>query len=318
MKTSPLLVSEKKVQNEIMSTDVFVKVCDNTGKFTSREVDKDVDACFTMFSDFEKKYSRFLKNNALADFNSSEKTDLSKDTDLLNMISLSQKYSQMTGGVFDITILPDLINEGYEISKKEGYRAKSAKTAPNSFSYKDIYIERTTVTKPKGLKIDLGGIGKGYIIDKVSAFLRAKYTNFLVFAGGDIYFSGHDLVNNYEYWASDLENPKTNEEGLLTFTLSNKSIATSGINRRNWIKDGKTKNHLINPKTHQSVSGDIVSATVVSDTTTDADALAKSMVIMGTEKALDFSNKLKIATLIVDKNVGIHMSPEMEKYVWKE
>jgi len=328
---------QKEIKNEIMATDILICIYDEEPK---EEIQKSIDESFKIFRDIEKRFSRFLPNNELSSFNSfgllkNPKENIQLSDDLYQMLEKSLSFNKFTNGAFDISILPNLINEGYNISKTKGYYKpsilNSKSNSPTLQSSSNLNTVKTskimdlvlnkqekTVTKPLALKIDLGGIAKGYAVDKVSKFLKEKYSNFLIDAGGDIYSSGIDLKNNYQYWAIDIENPLLTNISSDTLIVSDKGIATSGINRRKWTKDGIQKNHIINPKTGKSVSNDILSVTVITDTATQSDVLAKSLLIMGIEKGIKFSEEKEIASYFIDKNLKIFKSSKINKYIWKE
>lgn len=269
-----------------MATDVFVSVCDPL--ILEKEIESDVNLAFDIFRDFEQRFSRFIEGNELWKYNHTEKNPHISG-DLSNMLEKATFYHKFTNGLFDVSVLPNLISEGYP---------------------------SPTLTEHNKL-VDLGGIGKGYIVDKVSAFLRQKYENFLVDAGGDIFCSGKDLVNNYDYWAIEIENPQNQQKSFDTLTLTNMAVATSGINRKKWTKDGASKNHIIDPKTGKSLDNELLTATVVADNTIEADVLAKALLIMGLDKGMRFSEENKIASLFIDKNLNVYKSSKINQYVWQ-
>lgn len=307
---------QKEIKTAIMSTDVYVGIAsNNSDNSILPEINKDLDHCFAMFSDFEQKYSRFIKDNELYAFNlASGWIDVSPE--LCELLQLATKYYQYTSGIFDISVYKKLIAEGYDQSFKDKSSIKYESEIGES-NLIDLKFAAGKVYKPKDLLIELGGIGKGYIVKKVTEFLSQKYHNFVVDAGGDIYFSGVDVKNGYNYWASDLEHPLDVNKTLLTLVVSNKGVATSGINKRKWIKNHEQKNHLINPKTGQSVTGNILSVTVVADDIVFADIMAKTLLIMGQKNGLKFCEQQKIAALFVDTDANLFLSHAINQYVWQ-
>ena len=312
---------EKEIKNQIMATDIFVCIADE--KISQKEIREDVEKAFGIFKDIENRFSRFLPNNELFFFNKSS-GNIKLSYDMLEMLERSLHYHKFTNGAFDISILPNLLSEGYNVSKKSGYyKANSKNNSPSLPSFSKITdlvldIENNTATKPKDLKIDLGGIAKGFAVDKISKFLRQKYQNFLVDAGGDIFAAGTDLKNNCPYWAVEIENPIEPDKSTDILMLSNRAVATSGVNRRKWIKDGQKKNHIIDPKTGKSVYTGLLSVTVVANTTIEADVLAKSLLIMGIKKGLILCEINSIPAYFMDDNLKINRSTKINGYVWKE
>jgi len=304
------------LKNDIMATDIRLILLDEI--ITEAEMEEDCKKAIDMFKRFESKFSRFIEDSELSRFNQ-KSGEFQASTDLLTMIKLSQKYFARTKGYFDITILPYLLNEGYQKSKKNNYDDNlSNETKHDAARYylNDLKISKYKVDKPEGLMIDLGGIGKGYIVDKVSKVLKRKYRNFLVDAGGDIYVSGKNIEMQYNYWAVDVENPVKNDESIVTLVLSDKAVATSGVNRRKWTKDGTQKNHLIDPNTGKSVDNSMLTVTVVLRTVLDADIMAKTILLMGLDDGMEYANNKKISAFIITKDLRTYCSDRMNKYVW--
>jgi FAD:protein FMN transferase len=308
---------QKEIKMEIMSCDVYIGIVENDSlNFPLNELEKDVDIAFAMFKSFEKKYSRFIKDNELYKFNIASGW-LDTSLEIFELLELSVKYYKYTSGIFDISVYQNLMHEGYDKSLKNGSLVNYHELSSyKKHSVADLQFKDGKVYKPKGLLIEFGGLGKGYVVKKVSAFLAKKYKNFIIDAGGDIYFSGVDLKNGYNYWACDIENPTHVEKNLATLLISNKGVATSGINRRKWIINDIQKNHLINPKSGKSVPQDILSVTVVSNDIIFSDIMAKSLLIMGTDIGLDFCEKHKIAALYVDAKIQLRLSSKMKEHLW--
>lgn len=309
---------EKEVKNEIMATDVYIGIASETAN--DRDLKEAIKVVFDEIRSFEKRFSRFIPNNELAQFNVPA-NEVHISADLLEMLKFSKYYYEKTDGIFDICILETLLKEGYRKSKTKDFYDPGSEELPESeYSISNIKIDEltSTVIKPKNLTIDLGGIGKGYIVKKVAEMLCIANENFIVDAGGDMYVAGKDLKHKYDYWAVDIENPLDSSESLATLMVSNKGVATSGVNKRKWLKNNEVKNHIIDTRTNASVENRVVTVTVVSDSAVESDVYAKSLLVMGREEGLKFSEANKLASFFIEKDLKFYMSPEMEKYVWKK
>lgn len=306
---------QKEIKMEIMSCDLYFGVIANSD--TAVGVEHDIAVAIAMFEAFQTKFSRFIYNNELYRFNCSSGW-IQVSAELYDLLTLAKKYYQYTSGIFDISVYQNLLKEGYDKSFKDfssvTYQQLQQQTKRN---FTELQLQVGKVYKPADLMVEFGGIGKSYMVQKVAAFLSAKYQNFIVDAGGDIYFSGVDIINGYPYWACDIENPNNKEHILATLMLSNKGVATSGINRRNWLKNSAAKNHLINPATGKSVGPKILTVTVVADDIVFADVMAKSLLIMGEELGLEFCAKNNIAAFYVDNELRTKYSNEMQHYLWQ-
>lgn len=298
----------KEVSGEIMKTDVLCEIlCDKTDEALANVC---LEQAFGMFRDFEARYSRFLRNNDLWRFNVGETTVLSEE--LFDIVRLAKKYHEATRGIFDPSILSAMETEGYR-----GVYAEHVVEKAGDFSELVLNESARTVLKPKGLMIDLGGIGKGYVVDKVARFLGERFEHFLVDAGGDLFASGTNRKEGYDYWAIDVEDPTHSGKSVALLLLKDMAVATSGRNRRHWIKDGREKHHIVDPITQESASSDFLSVTVVAANTVEADVLAKTFFIAGKEKGIRMAETSGVPALFIDKQGNIIHNQFIEPYVWK-
>jgi len=298
----------KEMRGKIMKTDIVCEVlcADN---------DEDralfyVKQAFEMFRDFEQRYSRFVAGNELWQMNMSEKIQISDE--LFDIIKQTQRYYEITGGMFDPSILPALESSGY-VGAYENYATQER----NDFSQLVLDEENGIVIKPKNLMIDLGGIGKGFIVDTVARFLGEQFENVLVDAGGDIAVRGVNAKEGYPYWAIDIEHPQNTDESVALLLLKDMAVATSGRNRRHWMHKGQDMHHIIDPITQKSASHDLLSVSVVASTATEADVFAKTLFIAGREKGKAMAEALQLPAVFIDKDGIAVCNHSIEPYVWK-
>jgi FAD:protein FMN transferase len=317
-----MVTVERTVSKDIMQTDIYLCIHSDLSEST---VEADLDRCLLLFREFEHNFSRFKTGNELDRLNNSEKVVVGKE--MLDILLLCKKFYKQTQGLFDPTIYNSLVAEGYSQSfeklAKNGIAENKEEIIYSKPNYSLVRIDEknSTVSKPKTLKLDFGGIGKGFIVDKVSEFLKNRYADFCVNAGGDIFVSGTDKAKKYPYWAIDLENPFVFEKQkteMPLFLLSNQAIATSGVNRRKWQQDDKVKNHIINPSTSQSIENELFTVTVVADTTVSADVLAKVILIKDLEAGLKHCQTIHCPAVLIAKNGKIYFTEDAKKYVWNE
>jgi thiamine biosynthesis lipoprotein ApbE len=115
---SSLFVAEKKLYGEIMSCDTYIKITSTDN--TKEKLGTSIESCIDTMKKFEQNYSRFIENNELTNFNKSQGT-IEVSNELLQMVAVSQKLYEQTDHIFDIGILPALIDEGYVRNKKLGF-----------------------------------------------------------------------------------------------------------------------------------------------------------------------------------------------------
>ena len=300
----------------MLGTEIYFSIFSD--KHSKEEIISDFNYLISYISDFEKKYSRFIPGNFLFEFNSS--TTSTVDPEFVEILVLCKKYYKITHGVFNPCLLPILLSEGYNVSKTHGIYDESLQTSidDNSIDLDLVEINGATITKPLNLKIDLGGIGKGYLLNQLSNYLSQKYTNYCIDLGGDLMLSGVDKQKGYPYWAIEVENPLKTPQEVPTLMLSDVAVATSGVNKRSWIKDNMSKNHLIDKYKKSSVNNDILCSTVVSSNPIDADVFAKCILIMGLTRGLEFAQEQSIPVILITKTGQIVSSKYADKYIWRE
>ncbi len=157
-------------------------------------------------------------------------------------------------------------------------------------SYENIEIEgegdsRLISFSHPGTRIDLGGIGKGFAVDKaVDALKRHEITSALVNLGGDIYALGHPP--DADAWKIGIQHPRDRDTLLGYLELKDKGVATSRDYGRFVTINGKRYSHILDPRTGMPVEK-VVSVTVIADTAMEADALSVAAFVLGPEEGED-------------------------------
>lgn len=232
---------------------------------------------------------------------------VSRDT--LDIIEKAVYVSEMTDGAFDITVGP--LVKLWDIQKKIIPDKESIKEKLKLVGYKNIVIDKTASTvfiKQKGAQIDLGGIIKGYAVDKVVAVLHKNgITSGVAAVGGEIRLLG--TKPDGTSWGIGVQNPRpkdSDDQVFATLQLSNKALSTSGDYIRYFEKNGVRYHHLLDPKTGYP-SPQCGSATIIADDNTTTDGFSK-LFILGPEKGLAVAKKLGFDVLFIDCKGKIVMS----------
>ena len=300
--------TEYEEKGRIMKTDVFIKLFSN--QYSEKEMQGDIATAFQMFRNFEARFSRFREESELSTFNVGEGGSVSEEFFLL--FKKCREFHTVTNRIFDPSILAVLEKIGYK-----GSRLPAISEAKGLFLQMIFDEKKKTIQKPKDLFIDLGGIGKGYIVDKVADFLFKKYTNGIVDAGGDMRVFGGDKDQHLDYFAIDVENAVTGETSSVTLVLRDCAVATSGTSRRNWWYQGERHHHIIDPLLRKSVKNGIFQVTVIATHAVEADVFAKTLLILGLEEGFLFAQEKNIPALFVGENKKITRNTLFQKYEWK-
>jgi thiamine biosynthesis lipoprotein len=146
---------------------------------------------------------------------------------------------------------------------------------------------------PNDSAIDFGGIGKGFLLDKIGARLdKANVNNYWLSLGGDILCDGHDVDGKlWRVGVQSAGDPNAQVGTITNGSGTKRGIATSGTTKRRGTHAGASWHHLIDPRTQAPAETDVLTASVACSTATEADVYAKCLVIIGSNKAMAFSKK---------------------------
>ncbi len=169
------------------------------------------------------------------------------------------------------------------------------------------------VCLPPGIGLDFGGVAKGWAAHKAMMRLAASGPA-LVSAGGDIAVSGP--LASGDPWRITVDDPFDADRYVETVFLESGGVATSGKNHRYWRRGGLFKHHIIDPRTRLPASTDITSATVVASTVMRAEALAKAVLISGSETGLTLLEEFNdAAAILVLDDRSLRYSSNIEPYL---
>lgn len=222
--------------------------------------------------------------------------------ELFAIIKRSIEYSEKFKGIFDITIGPISELWGFSSDKKieKVPDEKVIDSLIKLVDYKLIQLDPSDTSvflQYKGMRIDLGGIAKGYAVDRAVEIMRNYgMKDFFVNAGGDIYASG--TKNADEKWSIGIKDPRDQKKIIAYFEVSDKAVGTSGDYERFVIIDGKRYHHIFNTKTGYPVMIS-QSGTALASTAEEAVVLSKVVFIKGAEEYLSSKDSTGIMGVIV-------------------
>ncbi len=297
------IVGERKFR--AMNTDVRIIAVD------WRRSDMLADA-ESIFHEIEARFSRFLPGSELSAFNARTDDRVGVSAQMMQLFDLALYFNKRTDGLFDPAVLPALEAAGYDRSFERVVRDGPGARTPRSgqehaFSIAQVQFDHRErmLTAPMGLRIDFGGIGKGYTVDVASQRL-SDTRDFLVDAGGDIYASGNGPGG--DGWPIGIADP-ANGTDLDVVVLRDAAIATSTTARRRWRRGGRWHSHIIDPRTGASTASEVVSASVIAGTATEADVYAKCALMLGTVEGRRFLETNRAQGLLVLDNGGVVRTP---------
>lgn len=240
------------------------------------------------------------------------------DTEVFELVERAIKISQITNGAFDISYASMDRIWKFDGSMKVMPTEEAIKKSVAKIGYKNIILnpkEHTIFLKLEGMKLGLGGIGQGYIADKVKNLLFTQgCVSGIINVSGDINAWGKQPDG--KPWTVGIVNPLNKNKIFATFPIEDSAVETSGSYEKYVIFNGIRYSHIIDPRTGYPASG-IVSVSVFAKQTEIADAMATGIFVLGVEVGLDLVNQIKgLECIIVDDKGKIHSSKgiDIKKY----
>ncbi|MBK7250250.1 MAG: FAD:protein FMN transferase [Gammaproteobacteria bacterium] len=244
-----------------------------------------IEAVFTEFRRIDAAMSTFRPTSELARVNAAAAhTPVPVSRELYDLLATSIEYSRITRGAFDITYA----SVGYLYDYRRHVHPDDAAIAAAlpAIDYRHIELQpagtAVRFTHPD-VRIDLGGIGKGYAVDRGIAVLQAAgIERAMVNAGGDTRIIGDRLGRP---WVVGIRHPDDEHRVVLRMPVTDAAMSTSGDYERFFEEGGVRYHHILDPRTGKSASK-VRSVTIIGPTATRTDALTKSIFVLGPEEGL--------------------------------
>lgn len=267
---------------------------------------KEIEYLLTTYSDTSDLY----RINAAAGV---EPVVVHKET--FGIIERSLQISAITQGAFDISYgSVDKRLWNFDIHQNELPDPETAKKMVRLINYRNILLDKAATTvmlKEKGMRIGLGGIGKGYAAEKTRQYLKSLgATAGIVNASGDLTTWG--MQPDGKPWTIGIADPNNASSIFSYLEVSDMAVATSGNYEKFIWVNGRKYSHTINPKTGLPITG-IKSVTILTPNAELADALTTPIAIMGIEAGLHLINQLhQVEAIIIDDDDRVYLSKQIE------
>jgi thiamine biosynthesis lipoprotein len=287
----------------------------------------------TFPGEFEDQLEDLLNDNAINDPNFSDKAvsalvsgvlainrqagiaPVKVRADLIEVLEAALRYAELSGGAFDPTVGPlvRLWNIGTDTQRIPTYDEIAA--ALKLVNYRDLIIDRNSGTaflRRMGMEIDLGAIAKGYAADEAARIAReGKAKRGIIDLGGNILALGWRIEKKKESlpWRIGVQNPFGNRgEFIGALAVHDTSVVTSGVYERYFEADGSRFHHILSTADGYPVENGLLSVTIVTGRSMDADALSTSVFAMGYEKGKSLIDSIPGAEAVfvfADRSVKI-------------
>jgi thiamine biosynthesis lipoprotein len=235
-----------------------------------------------------------------------------------DVIEMAQRAAQMSQGAFDISFyaMHGLWKFDEDLEEKVPSNSEIESRLP-LVDYRKIVVDpkrKTVFLEKKGMGIGLGGIAKGYAVDRAVAILRrAGFNDAIVQAGGDLMFTGS---KGGKPWAAGIRDPRGERDSFFAvLRLENHAFSTAGDYERYFFLDGKRYHHIIDPKTGYPATRSR-SVTIYAPNAFLADAIDDAVFILGWQKGIELVESIpEVGAVIVDDKGAVHVSKRMQDRV---
>ncbi len=274
-----------------------------------------MNAVFTEFDRLDEMMNPWNAASELSRINrEAAKGAVTTTPEIVEVIARAAHYSALTRGAFDISFAS--VGQHYDYREGDKPSEKERANGKANIDYRAITLDekaRTIAYTLPGLQVDLGGIAKGYAVDRgISLLEEAGITAAVVSAGGDSRILGDrgDRARTV-----GIRHPRKDDEFVVLIPLADTAISTSGDYERFFVEDGVRYHHILDPKTGDSARK-VQSVSILAARSIDSDALSTAVFVMGARDGLALVNTLPgIDAIVIDGAGKLHYSRELLRSV---
>lgn len=322
--TATLIITQTScggVEKVTKSSYYMDTICDITiydmEDMSEENANKAIDSAFGLCADLEATISATLETSDVYKINEADGAPVECSDVTVELLQMGMDYGDLSGGKFDITLgqvtdLWDFHGDNPAVPDTETVAA-----ALKAVDYQQIQVSgnKVSMANPDG-KINLGGIGKGFIADRAAGHLESLgVTSAIVNFGGNIVTIGENTGDPFKIGIKD---PNSEAGDILgAVTVSDATVVTSGVYERCFEQDGKTYHHILDVKTGYPVDSDVISVTLVAPKGYSGvcDALSTTCLIYGVEEGMKLIEGADgVEAIFVDRDGEIHKTSGMDYF----
>ena len=264
-----------------MACTYSIRACSRDAKM----IDAALDAAFAEIDRIDRLMSNYRQDSPLSEINRNASAGPVKtDPELFDFLRLCNSYSQTSRGAFDITVGP--LMKAWGFFGGEGHKPEPAqlREAFRKVGYQKLELDTVSHSVrflEPGMELDLGGIAKGYAVDRAAAVLKSKNIEAALISAG-----GSTTLGYGRPWKVKIDDPLKPGKPVLTVILRNRCLSVSGTREKYFESGGKRYSHIMDPRTGTPVMG-IISVAVITSTGTAGDALDNVLFVSGLKASHD-------------------------------
>lgn len=263
-----------------------------------------LNACFSEIRRLENLLSVTIPDSDISRINAANGASVEVAAETAELLELSLQYARLSEGAFDITLRPVTVLWDFSADVPSLPDEVALTAAVATVDYRHLAVSGNVVTLSEGA-LDLGGIAKGYIADRVrDLLLQRGVSSALIDLGGNIVVVGS---KQGKAWRIGVKDPMNTEELCAVVEGEEMSVVTSGVYERGFTLDGVRYHHLLSPQTGMPVQNGLASVTIVCKNSVEADALSTACFVLGETKAVSLIENLEgVEALFIRHDGTVH------------
>lgn len=267
---------------------------------------------------YERMLSRTIEGSDVWRINHANGEPVEVSDDTMAILQCARRIGDLSGGAFDVTIAPVSTIWDFTSGSAVLPDAEEIAKAAELVDYTRMELDGNTVKLPAGMMIDLGGIAKGYIADRIKIYLeeRGVKNAILSFGGNIVAIGGKPDGKPWKVGIQDIDG-KTGDYMLVAQNTGGSTV-TSGIYERGFDLDGVRYHHLLSAETGWPVQNELASVTIFSESSMEGDALSTAAFVLGTDEGMKLINSLEgVEAVFIARDRTVSYSSGAEAYMVK-
>ncbi|MDR0357372.1 MAG: FAD:protein FMN transferase [Clostridiales Family XIII bacterium] len=277
----------------------------------SKEDEKFAEGALDLCARYDALFARSSRDGDVSKINEAGGRETTVTDDTAALLETALRYGALSDGAFDITIgrISSLWDFSSDLEARDLPSASDIEAALPSVNYRNVELLGNRVRlKDPATRLDLGGIAKGFIADKMASYLAENgVSEALIDLGGNIVTVGEKSDGGS--WRVGVKNPLFAVSEDSTSSLigvieveGTKSVGTSGVYERSFVRDGTRYHHILDPKTGFPARTDLVGVTVVTERSVDGEGISTMCVIFGSARAQEYLEQNGIPAVLVKED----------------
>lgn len=257
---------------------------------------------------YDTMFSATNTDSELYKLNHANGQPFTVSSETANLIREGIHYSELSGGAFDLTIEPVSALWDFKADKPTVPSSDAIAQAVSHVDYTKVDIQDNTVTlEDPEAGIDLGAIAKGYIADQVKTYLKKQgIKHAIINLGGNVDVIG-TKPDGSKYNIGIQKPFDESGEAITSVQLKDQTVVTSGIYERYFKKNGKLYHHILDPRTGYPCENNLYSVSIITDSSTKADALSTTCFLLGYEKGMELIQSMDgVEAIFITDDEKVH------------